>query len=198
VEARKLQPSARFDLPELRTIALSTLVAIESVHQAGFVHRDIKPANFALSSASEWTIIDFGLARQIINDDGTVMPERTTQGFRGSTVYASVAAHAGKDVGRKDDLWSWVYVLAELIDGSLPWRLDRQQQQEQQEQLEREEVAQQQHDIKEETYRKKQHCMSTATDLTTSVPLPGGGQLLQQRQQQLTIRLRTGRCSMHC
>jgi hypothetical protein len=45
-------------------------------------------------------------------------------------VYASLAAHSGSDVGWKDDLWSWVYVLAELVDGSLPWRVDRLQQQE--------------------------------------------------------------------
>lgn len=190
MEARKLQPCARFDLPELRTIALSTLVAIESVHQAGYVHRDIKPANFALSSASEWTIIDFGLARQIINDDGTVMPERVAQGFRGSTVYASAAAHAGKDVGRKDDLWSWVYVLAELVDGSLPWRFDRQQQQQQQDQQQEgaegdaaaQQLLLQQQDIKEETFRKKQRCMGNPSELTTSVPLPGGASAVASRQ----------------
>ena len=27
-----------------------------------------------------------------------------------------------QDQGRRDDLWSWLYILAELVNGGLPWR----------------------------------------------------------------------------
>ncbi len=77
---------------------------------------------------------------------------------RGSTVYASLAAHSGKDVGWKDDLWSWVYVLAELIDGSLPWRVDRQQQQEAVEGAELEQQQQEAREAKEELVRRPLGC----------------------------------------
>ena len=42
--------------------------------------------------------------------------------FRGSTTYASPAAHSGRDASRRDDLWSWVYAVSELVAGGLPWR----------------------------------------------------------------------------
>ena len=42
---------------------------------------------------------------------------RPDAAFRGSTTYASLNAHAGEDLGRRDDLWSWLYCVAELAEG---------------------------------------------------------------------------------
>ncbi len=63
-------------------------------------------------------IIDFGLARRYTDDAGDVLPERTDTSFRGSTTYASVHAHLGQDLGRRDDLWSWLYCVVELLEGA--------------------------------------------------------------------------------
>ncbi len=48
---------------------------------------------------------------------GALLPARPEAAFRGSTTYASVHAHAGADLGRRDDLWSWLYCLVELAQG---------------------------------------------------------------------------------
>ena len=37
--------------------------------------------------------------------------------FRGSSTYASASALADNDQGRRDDLWSWFYIVLELIAG---------------------------------------------------------------------------------
>lgn len=76
------------------------------------------PCHAVLCRAGEWKIIDFGLARRYTDDAGDVLPERTDTAFRGSTTYASVFAHQEQDLGRRDDLWSWLYCVVELLDGT--------------------------------------------------------------------------------
>lgn len=73
-----------------------------------------------LAAAGEWKVIDFGLARRYLDETGEVLPERHDTAFRGSTTYASVFAHAGQDLGRRDDLWSWFYCVVEMVEGECP------------------------------------------------------------------------------
>eukprot|EP01047_Picozoa_sp_COSAG01_P045725 COSAG01_NODE_4236_length_5216_cov_4.101231_2_plen_205_part_00 len=42
-------------------------------------------------------------------------------GFRGTARYASPHAHAGRDLSRRDDLWSVFFILFEFMVGALPW-----------------------------------------------------------------------------
>lgn len=108
----------------IKLVGASLLNAVEQLHTAGYVHRDVKPANFALHSPAAsvsngtWVTIDFGLARRYVDENGIVMPERQDASFRGSTTYASVFAHDDKDLGRRDDLWSWFYILVEMLEGT--------------------------------------------------------------------------------
>lgn len=45
--------------------------------------------------------------------------------FRGTSLYASLNAHDGKDLGRRDDLWCVFYMLVDLLRPCLPWRSSR-------------------------------------------------------------------------
>ena len=101
------------------------LDAIEHVHSHGVLHRDIKPSNFAVGlPPQDGTVylLDFGLARIFRSSDGSIRPPRESAGFRGTSRYASLNTHFGRDMGRRDDLWSLFYVLVEFVLGSLPWR----------------------------------------------------------------------------
>ncbi|VDD80469.1 unnamed protein product [Mesocestoides corti] len=115
-------------IKRLTVVRLSAqmLNAIESVHDSGFLHRDIKPSNFAMgrlpSNARTLYLLDFGLARQYTNSEGEVRPARPVAGFRGTVRYASRNAHANRELGRHDDLWSMFYMLVEFVSGQLPWR----------------------------------------------------------------------------
>lgn len=66
-------------------------------------------------------IIDFGLSRRHMNSDGQVRPKQPSSRWVGSRRYMSPNTHLRKDQGRRDDLWSFLYVLIEFYTGTLPW-----------------------------------------------------------------------------
>ncbi|KAK3237924.1 hypothetical protein CYMTET_52031 [Cymbomonas tetramitiformis] len=121
---RRRRPNGRFSLSTTVRLGKQMLGAIESCHGLGYLHRDVKPSNFAMGCGSKRRkcfVIDFGLSKRYVTDDGSVAPARENAQFRGTSLYASVNAHLCKDLGRRDDLWSLLYVLVEFLDGDLPW-----------------------------------------------------------------------------
>ncbi|KAK9862498.1 hypothetical protein WJX84_005089 [Apatococcus fuscideae] len=119
--------AGRFDLATCKSFGVSMLEALEQVHSAGYVHRDVKPANFVqgrtTGSAGSLYILDFGVARRFRDENSRVKPQRMGYDeFRGSTTYASINALHKQDQGRRDDVWSWLYMLAEMLNGHLPWK----------------------------------------------------------------------------
>lgn len=124
---RSSSPGGKLDAEKAMNVGRATLEALKGVHQAGYVHRDVKPANFVydVKDADVWYVVDFGLARRYLDERGEVVSERIGAGFRGSSTYASVHAQQEKDQGRRDDLWSWLYMIVELLTGTLPWRVTK-------------------------------------------------------------------------
>ncbi|KAH0786340.1 CK1 family protein kinase [Histomonas meleagridis] len=104
-------------------VGFHLLQAIQQLHQLGIIHRDIKPSRIVITKNHETPIkiTNFGLSRIYLAKDGSVLPERSNPGFRGTAKYASINALQGKELSRKDDLESWFYVLTELLIGELPW-----------------------------------------------------------------------------
>merc|ERR1712243_266487 len=96
-------------------MVLQMLATVQAIHERGLLHRDIKPNNFLLgrtkSTRLNVYIVDFGLVRRHLEQDGK--PRRARQGcdFRGTTRYASAAVHSRADQGRVDDLWSLLYAM---------------------------------------------------------------------------------------
>ena len=122
---RKEQPGGKFSLPTACELGIRCLWAIEALHRHGILHRDIKPSNFVLGRDAwrqEVYIVDFGLARFFRTTEGRVRSARSFAGFRGTARYASMAAHDNKELARRDDLWSFFYMMVEFVAGQLPWR----------------------------------------------------------------------------
>uniref|UniRef100_A0A0N4ZMU6 non-specific serine/threonine protein kinase n=1 Tax=Parastrongyloides trichosuri TaxID=131310 RepID=A0A0N4ZMU6_PARTI len=118
-----------FSSSTLLRMSIQLLNGIKELHEAGFVHRDVKPDNICIGrkggALKVIHLLDFGLCREyIITIDGKASLREPRPGkvlFRGTPVYCSIDAGSGKEQGRHDDLWSMMYVIADLIS-SLPWR----------------------------------------------------------------------------
>jgi serine/threonine protein kinase len=143
LQLRKLWPHYAMPVELVLRIGVDALYALEGMHHCGYVNRDVKPSNFVVNMDPPPAIgkfgdrqqrlaralqpnvfmIDFGLARCYVSrSDGSVLDARTSVvGFRGTPKYASIHSHLEQDLGRRDDMWSLLYMIIELLAGKLPW-----------------------------------------------------------------------------
>jgi len=115
----------KFSLKTVVTLADQLLNILETIHNKGVVHQDLKPGNILMGKGDKHNqcfIVDFGLSKVYRDSNGTHIPYRDNKSFVGTTTYASISAHNGIEISRKDDLESLIYVLVFLYKGNLPWK----------------------------------------------------------------------------
>ncbi|PIC47464.1 hypothetical protein B9Z55_006813 [Caenorhabditis nigoni] len=108
-------------------VAIETVTAIRDLHSLGYLHRDIKPANYAVGIGSDEStvyMLDFGIAKLYVNENGDHKVKRKKVKFLGTLRYACRACMTQMEQGRKDDLETWLYMVADLLDErrGMPWR----------------------------------------------------------------------------
>ena len=112
-----LNRSHQYSPSEIIDLAHEAIRILEGVHSMDIIHQDLKPHNFMRNKDGKLYLIDFGLARQLVNKKGVP----SIRGFVGTPRYASVRAHNMMDQGKRDDLESLFYNLAYLYYRRLPW-----------------------------------------------------------------------------
>ena len=117
------------------------LSCIQKLHNFGLIHRDIKPSNFCLNIEDEKKLyfnyknniyfkheiniylIDFGLVTKLNEKkEINIENEINSKGFIGTLTYASLASHKRDELSKQDDLWSYFFMLLDLLNEKLPWR----------------------------------------------------------------------------
>ncbi len=113
--------------PEALRIGLEIAEALEKAHQKGIVHRDLKPANVMLASDGHVKVMDFGLAKQSEQVEGSSEDETLSQLTRagttvGTLAYMSPEQVLGDALTPQSDLFSLGVVLHEMLTGVHPFK----------------------------------------------------------------------------
>jgi serine/threonine protein kinase len=91
--------------------------ALTVVHKAGILHRDLKPPNIMLRENGQVVLIDFGLAKDLVN-----RTHSTADGvLRGSPYYMSPEQAQGVELDERSDLYSLGVIFYEMLVGSKPY-----------------------------------------------------------------------------
>ena len=116
----------RLTVDERIGVFLDVCAAVHHAHQRGVLHRDLKPSNVLVAEHDGRpfpVVIDFGIAKALREDPGTVTP-RTEIGRRiGTPEYMSPEQLAGAvaAVDIRSDLFSLGVMLYALLTGALPF-----------------------------------------------------------------------------
>ncbi len=100
-------------------IVIALAEAMQYAHEQGVIHRDLKPANVLVAADGTPKITDFGLAKQVEDDNG----QTKTGTILGTPGYMSPeqASGLGKDLQPNSDQYSLGAVLYRLMCGRAPF-----------------------------------------------------------------------------
>ncbi len=102
--------------------------AMEYAHERGIIHRDLKPANVKFTADGTVKVLDFGLAKALLGEEGSASDPQVSQSptltlgthagvILGTAAYMAPEQARGKAVDRRADIWAFGVVLFEMLSG---------------------------------------------------------------------------------
>jgi formylglycine-generating enzyme required for sulfatase activity/predicted Ser/Thr protein kinase len=125
IEGRPLRDftksSRRQDEKSVAHIVRKIALAMAEAHQQSVIHRDLKPANVMIDTKNEPVVMDFGLARRVVEDEEKLTHTGTLIGTPAYMSPEQVDGDSSK-VGPSADIYSLGVILYELLTGELPFQ----------------------------------------------------------------------------
>jgi serine/threonine protein kinase len=116
---RTLASRKKLTLADSLDILRQAAAALDYAHQNGVVHRDIKPANIMLHKGTTVKVADFGIAKSMSTEHGTMAGM-----IVGTPSYMSPEQIEALPVDGRSDQFSLAVVAFELLSGNRPFRGD--------------------------------------------------------------------------
>ncbi|OHT07057.1 AGC family protein kinase [Tritrichomonas foetus] len=99
---------------QVKLYVAEVAIAIEYLHSIDIVYRDLKPENVLISKDGHVKLTDFGLSKDLDNED-------TTSTFCGTPEYAAPEVIRKNQYGKEIDWWSLGVLTFELLFDRLPF-----------------------------------------------------------------------------
>src|ERR1700730_9955166 len=118
--------SGRLDPSTALKVTALVAAGLEAIDQQNLVHRDIKPSNIMVSlhgdNIANAKIIDLGLAKGTVADDGSISEISIQGAFAGTPAYAGPEQFSGVGADIRSDLYSLGITLWEMLAGEVPFK----------------------------------------------------------------------------
>ena len=119
-------PAGGLPLELILRYAMQIADALAHAHARGVIHRDLKTANVVITTQGHVKVLDFGLAKRIL-ENANEETRSMLSGFQGSDMVGTLPYMApeilgGETADVRTDIWSFGVLLYNLATGELPFK----------------------------------------------------------------------------
>ncbi len=137
IQGRTVREAMQEPTPDRAQMAIELMLpvarALACAHAMGIIHRDLKPENILISDTGQVKVVDFGIAKQIVDTEPRSIGNSSMKNASrrltdddalvGTSDYMSPEQWLGEKLDARADIWAIGVILFELTTGVHPMEL---------------------------------------------------------------------------